>query len=217
METVNTNSDQFIDISVYLKSGMVHWPSDPAFKIERISDMDRGDRNNLSVVSMGVHSGTHIDAPVHFIKDGKGIDVIPFEATIGSTRVIEIEDTESIKPNELMKHNIQQRERVLFKTQNSSRCWKIDEFIESFVYIPNETAKYLVSKGVMTVGVDYLSVGGYKKDGTETHRTLLNGGIWLIEGLNLSNVQPGGYELICLPLKILGGDGAPARAVLRMY
>ncbi len=209
------NNSSWIDISVYLKNGMVHWPSDPPLKIERISDMDKGDKNNLSIISMGVHSGTHMDAPLHFISDGKGIDEMPIEATIGPAHVIEIHDTESIKPDELIKHNINENERVLFKTINSKKCWKDDNFRDDFVYISNEAAEYLVEQKVMTAGVDYLSIGGYKKNGTEVHRIMLGAGIWVIEGLNLSQTETGKYELICLPLKILGSDGAPARAILK--
>jgi arylformamidase len=106
-------------------------------------------------------------------------------------------------------------DRVLFKTRNSQECWNSSQFRERFVYIPLETAEYLADCNVQTVGVDYLSVGGYEIDGPETRRALLKAGIWIIEGLNLKDVEPGDYELICLPLNIVGSDGAPARAVLR--
>jgi len=104
---------------------------------------------------------------------------------------------------------------VLFKTRNSTRCWQSDSFVEDFVYISQEAARYLAESAVQTVGVDYLSVSGFRKDGVETHRALLEAGIWIIEGLNLSQVQSGRYDLICLPIKMVDGDGAPARAVLR--
>lgn len=134
---------------------------------------------------------------------------------MGLAQVIAIQDHESIKPDELRPHAIQRGERILFKTQNSSRCWQTDQFIEDFVYISQEAARYLAELGVQTIGVDYLSVGGYKKDGPQTHQALLGAGIWVIEGLNLAQIEPGSYELLCLPLKIAGGDGAPARALLR--
>jgi arylformamidase len=194
---------------------MVHWPGDPPFEIERVHDMSRGDANNLSSIRMGAHSGTHIDAPLHFITDGKGVDEMPLEATIGRARVIEISDTTSIKPRELRHHRIQRGERILIKTGNSQRVWNSDSFVEDFVFISNEAARFLAERGVMLVGVDYLSVGGYKRNGSEVHRILLEAGIWLIEGLDLSRVVPGKYELICLPLKIAKGEGAPARAVVR--
>lgn len=206
---------QWIDISVPLYSGMVHWPDNPAVKIERMLDMDCGARCNVSTLSMGSHTGTHMDAPLHFINKARGMDQMPINATLGLTRVIEIRDSESIKPAELDRHKIQRGERILFKTRNSSKSWNSDEFDEHFVYISQEAARYLARRRVQTVGVDYLSVGGYKRDGLETHQALLGAGIWIIEGLNLSKVKPGRYELVCLPLKILNGDGAPARAILR--
>ena len=140
---------------------------------------------------------------------------MPPEATIGRARVIEISDTVSIKPRELRHYRIQRGERILFKSKNSPRVWKTDSFVEDFVYISREAAHFLAERGVMLIGVDYLSVGSYKRNGSEVHRILLEAGIWLIEGLDLSRVVPGKYELICLSLKILKGEGAPARAVLR--
>src|SRR6266704_2959616 len=107
-------------------------------------------------------------------------------------------------------HQIQSGERILFKTRNSARCWQTDNFVEDFVYISHEAAQYLAAQRIQTVGVDYLSVGGFFKDAVETHRALLSAGIWIIEGLNLSSIQPGTYELICLPLRVTGSDGAPA-------
>ncbi len=208
-------ADTWIDISVPLHTGMVHWPDNPPVQIGRMLDMNRGDPCNVSTMSMGSHTGTHMDAPVHFIPTGQGINKMPLEAAMGRARVIEIQDSTSIKPDELRPQNIQCGERVLFKTINSTRCWKTDSFVEDFVYISQEAARYLAELAVQTVGVDYLSVGGFKKDGVETHRGLLEAGIWIIEGLNLSQVQPGIYDLICLPLKIVNSDGAPARAILR--
>jgi arylformamidase len=205
----------WIDVSVPLHSGMVHWPDNPPVRIEYMLHMGRGDVCNVSTLSMGSHTGTHMDGPFHFLPEGKGLQEMPFHAALGRARVIEIRDPESIKPGELRPHNIQQGERLLFKTLNSTRCWKTDTFVEDFVYISQEAARYLASVGVLTVGIDYLSVGGYTKDAVETHRALLEADIWIIEGLDLSQVEPGTYELICLPLRIDGSDGAPARAILR--
>jgi arylformamidase len=208
-------ANSWIDVSVPLYTGMVHWPDNPPVQINRILDMERGDSCNVSKMSMGSHTGTHMDGQIHFVKGGKGIDQMPLEATIGPARVIEIHDPESIKPEELRSHAFQPGERVLFKTLNSQRCWHSDTFVEDFVYISHEAASYLVEQHIQTVGVDYLSVGGFKTDGVETHRALLEAGIWIIEGLNLSAIQPGTYDLICLPLRIRDSDGAPARAILR--
>lgn len=205
----------WIDISVPVYTGMVHWPDNPPVVIERMQDMERGDAANVSKLSLGAHTGTHMDAPLHFLPDGAGIDTMPFSATLGIARVIEIHDPVSIKPSELAGHAIQPGERILFKTLNSSRCWQTDSFVEDFVYISADAASYLAGRGVQTVGVDYLSVGGFRADGAATHRALLEAGIWIIEGLNLAQVRPGSYELICLPLRLLHADGAPARAILR--
>jgi arylformamidase len=170
---------------------------------------------NLSAISLGSHSGTHIDAPLHFIPTGKSVPEMPFDAVIGPARVLEIADPESVKPEELAPHDIRSGERILFKTRNSERCWKTDSFIEDFVSISPGAAHFLAEKGVRAVGIDYLSVGAYGKNGGETHRILLESGAWIIESLDLSGVEPGEYELICLPLKVLNSEGAPARAVLR--
>jgi len=212
---ISTAPSNWIDVSVHTYDKMEHWPDNPPVKIERMLDMNKGDVCNVSTISMGSHTGTHMDAPVHFLLGGLGIDQMPLDAGIGRARIIALEDMESIKPNELRQHNIKRGERILFKTRNSDHAWKTGTFVEDFVYISKEAASYLASIGIQLVGVDYLSVGGYKKDGAETHRALLEAGIWIIEGLNLSAVKPGNYDLICLPIKIKGSDGAPARAVVR--
>ena len=205
----------WMDISVAIHTGMVHWPDNPPVRVEYMLHIERGDICTVSTLSMGSHTGTHMDGPFHFLPEGQGLHEMPLDAAIGLARVIEIRDPESIKPDELRPHNIRQGERLLFKTKNSARCWQTDTFVEDFVYLSQEAARYLASVGVQTVGIDYLSVGGFKKDGLETHLALLGAGIWIIEGLDLSQVEPGTYELICLPLKIAGSDGAPARAILR--
>lgn len=205
----------WIDVSVPLHTGMVHWPDNPAVSIERMMSMDRGDTANVSNISMGAHTGTHMDAPIHFVQGGEGIDMLPLDAVLGAARVISIGDAVAISRAELEPYDIQRGERILFKTRNSNRVWSTDGFVEDFVYISAEAAGYLADRGVRTVGVDYLSVGGYTKDGPESHHALLGAGVWIIEGLNLASVEPGTYELVCLPLKIVGGDGAPARAIVR--
>lgn len=209
------SKEGWFDISVPLRSGMVHWPDNPPVRIEWMLDMECGDVANVLTLSLGSHTGTHMDAPIHFVPGGMGMDRMPLDATVGRARVIEIQDLVSIKPDELDPHGIGHGERVLFKTRNSARRWWVEEFVEDFVYVSQEAARYLADRGVRTVGVDYLSVGGFWKDGVETHQALLGAGTWIIEGLYLSGVEPGQYELICLPLKVKDGDGAPARAILR--
>ena len=207
----------WIDISVPLRSGMVHWPGDPSVQIERRLALDRGEVMNLSAVSMSLHTGTHMDAPLHFLRQGASLDEMPLAATVGRARVIEIRDPESVKPEHLDGRRIRRGERILFKTRNSKRCWARAEFCEDFVYISKEAARYLAERRVQTVGIDYISVGGFHRDTVETHQILLEAGIWIIEGLNLAGVRPGRYELVCLPLRVLRSDGAPARAILRRY
>ena len=205
----------WIDVSVTLKTGMVSWPGDPPARISHDKEMERGDPCTVSLLEMGAHTGTHMDAPAHFVLGGIGIGEVPLDAAVGAARVIPIHDRESIKPGELERHAIRRGERILFKTRNSERCWDTDSFVEDFVYISAAAARYLAERRVRLVGMDYLSVGGFRADGVETHQALLMAGIWLIEGLNLKLVEPGRVQLICLPLKIAGGDGAPARAILR--
>lgn len=205
----------WIDITVPLRNAMVHWPGDPPVHIERTADVERGDSHTLSEISMGSHSATHVDAPLHFLTHGNSVDEMPLDTMIGLARVIEIQDNESIKPEALIKHRIRQGERLLFKTSNSSRVWQSDQFIEDFVYLTKDAASFLADRKVRLVGIDYLSVGGYQRDGSAVHRTLLMGGIWIIEGLDLSQATEGTVELVCLPLKLSRGDGAPARAIVR--
>jgi arylformamidase len=208
-------NSEWIDVSVPLRNGMVTWPGDAKFERSSTLQMAQGDPCNLSQISTTAHIGTHMDAPRHFLADGAGIETMPIAATMGRARVIEIADPEVIRTSEVEPHHLAKGERILFKTKNSRDCWKTDQFQEKYVYIEPETAHYLAQRGIQTVGVDYLSVGGFESGGPETHRVLLGAGIWIIEGLDLEHVEPGEYELFCLPLKIIGSDGAPARAVLR--
>ncbi len=210
-----SESFRWLDISVPLRNAMVHWPSDPAVRIENVKDMEHGTSSTVSMISMGSHTGTHMNAPLHFIRQGVGIDKMSLDTTVGRARVIGIQDTESIKPEELYQYHIRSGERILFKTRNSLRVWQTDTFIEDFVFISKEAARFLTEHKVRVIGVNYLSVGGFKRDGAETHRALLEGGVWIIEGFDLSRVKPGKYDLICLPLKLDQGDGAPAQAILR--
>jgi arylformamidase len=209
------HKDGWIDVSVSLHSGMVHWPDNPPVQIERTLSIEHGDAANVSEISMGAHTGTHMDGPIHFVPEGKGLDKMPLDATIGRARVIEISDPVAVKLEELHSYRLQRGERILFKTRNSARRWSSEDFMEDFVYVSQGAARYLADRGIRTVGVDYLSVGGFRKDGEETHQALLEAGIWVIEGLDLSEVEPGEYELVCLPIKIEQSDGAPARAILR--
>jgi arylformamidase len=215
----NRTGGNWIDVTVPLKEGMAIWPGDVTIKIERRRSMERGDAANNSAISLGVHTGTHMDAPKHFIKDGRSIDKLPLETSVGPARVIEIKDKISIKPEELKLHNIKKGERILFKTNNSPRCWQTDAFVNDFVFVTRDAAQFLVDAGVILVGVDYLSVGSpldpEKALRPDTHQILLGAGLYLIEGLNLTAVKAGDYNLICLPLKLMDAEGSPVRAILQ--
>ncbi len=194
---------------------MPGWPGDPAFAIKRILDQANGDACTLSHISLSVHTGTHMDAPLHFLPDGATMDTMPLEAVIGPARVIPIRHPKAIHRAELMEHGIQAGERILFRTVNSDGLWRSDAFYENFVFIARDGAEYLAEVGVKTVGVDYLSVGGFSEDGVETHQALLGAGIWIVEGLDLGLIEPGNYEMVCLPLRLANAEGSPARAILR--
>ena len=215
LQTTTANSPavsgKWVDVSVPIYAGMVHFPDNPSIEIETLSHVDRGDLCTVSRLTMGSHTGTHIDAPIHFLRGGTGAEQIPVENLIGPARVIEIKDPDAVKAEELRLHKLGARERLLFKTSNSERCWKTSQFVPDFVSIAEDAASYLASLNTLAVAIDYLSAGS-----PETHRTLLGAGVVIIEGLNLTGISQGRYELLCLPLKILGGDGAPARVLLRV-
>jgi arylformamidase len=207
---------EWIDISIGLRNGILQWPGDTPYHLHRAFDMSRdGTEYNLSRLAMSVHVGTHMDAPAHFVRDGRTMESMPLDATLGPARVIEIHNPREITVEELAPYGIRRGERILFKTGNSARQWTTDVFLEDYVHINLAAARHLVEKGVRTIGIDALSVGEYVTDGPECHRILLGAGIWLIEWLDLSAVEPGDYELACLPLKLIGSEGAPARAAIR--
>ncbi len=211
---------EWIDITVPMPvdKPMQYFPDDPQPpKIERIFDVDKGDRVTMSQININSHNGTHIDAPLHFIYGGSSIDEMPLDTTVGPARVIEIKDNESIKVKELEPYNIRSGERILFKTQNSEKAYKSDKFVEDYVYMATETAHYLAERKIRLVAIDYITIGSYhdKKNIGETHETLLKAGVYILEMINLSGVKPGEYELLCLPLRMERGDAGPCRAILR--
>jgi arylformamidase len=192
---------------------MVHWPDNPAVHLESEEEVHEGGICRVSSLSLGVHTGTHFDAPNHFDVPGGGVDALPIEALVGEARVIEFGATTVDRPD-LEPHAIARGERLLFKTTNSHRCWSTDAFVPDYVYVTLSAADYLATRGVRTVGIDYLSLGG-PRDGAATHRRLLEAGVCILEGLDLRRVQEGPYDVIALPLLIPGSDGAPARVLLR--
>jgi arylformamidase len=208
------------DISVPITPGETPtYPGDPGIEIGSWAAISRGDPANVSVLDFGAHTGTHVDAPAHFIEGAPGVTSLPLDALLGKALVVEIPDgvtaIEESHVEEMLHADVS---RVLFKTRNSAFWGNArGRFREDFTYIAPGAARALVSRGVRLVGIDYLSVEKFGSKDFETHRTLLSNGVVILEGLDLRAVAPGKYELLCLPLKIAAGsgDGAPARAVLR--
>jgi arylformamidase len=208
------SDNKWIDVSVDLCSELPTWPGDPTLNISKFADMDKGKVCNVTQLSLSAHTGTHMDSPRHFVKDGKTMSDWPLESTTGVVKVFEITDKESIKVAEIKDFDIQKGDKVIFKTPNSSYEWFKQPFNNNFVCFSTEAAEYLAKKQIMTVGIDYLSVGGLK-NGVEVHNFMLNAGLWIIEGLYLKDIKPGRYELLCMPIKLKGADGAPARAFMK--
>lgn len=208
--TSSEETAEWIDVSVPIHGGMVHWPDNPPIELEAIMHLDRGDICTVSALRMGLHTGTHIDGPNHFIPGASGADSVPLENLIGPARVVEIGDHRFVTEAEISRENIGNYERILFKTSNSRRCWNGPEFVSDCVSLAEDAASYLADLNTMAVGIDYLSIGS-----PVVHRILFKAGVVVIEGLNLSRVSPGEYELLCLPLRVLDGDGAPTRALLK--
>jgi arylformamidase len=208
----------WMDVSVAIRDGMVHWPDNPPVVVEKTMDMAHGAPANVSRLAFGVHTATHMDAPCHFKDGATAVDQLPFEAGVGPARVIEIRDPERITVAELEPHGIRAGERILFKTANSPRAWRSARFVEDAVHLTAEAARWLADRRVRTIGIDYLSVGGFAADNAvAVHEPLAAAGTAIIEGLDLTGVPAGPCDLICLPIKLAGGDGAPARAYVRPH
>jgi arylformamidase len=205
---------KLIDVSVPLDPSLASYPNNLPFSLEAIKRIARGDSSNVSALHMSAHTGTHVDAPRHFYDEGTGTEALALEMLIGRTRVIELRPRAGITAEELATVDLSEDVRVLIKTPNS-KLWGDPEFHKDYVGVTESGAKYLVEHGIKVVGVDYLSVEVFKTPGAPAHHVLLGGGTIVIEGLNLRDVDPGIYEMICLPLKVVGSDGAPARVVLR--
>jgi arylformamidase len=195
---------KIFDISVPIRTGMVTYPGDPKVQLERWSSISEGAVANLSRLDFGVHSGTHVDAPRHFIDGAAGAEELPLDVLVGPCVVVAVEGLSL----EDMARVPEGAERVLFKTPNSE-LWAQNEFPDEFARLDGKAAQFLVKRGVNLVGVDWLSVGD-----EDAHHILLDAGVVPIEGLDLRGVDPGDYFLFAAPLKIEGSDGAPARVVL---
>jgi arylformamidase len=207
---------EILDISVAIRSGMIVYHGDPPVELQRVADLARGDGANVSRLGCGVHTGTHVDAPVHFLDGGAGAEALPLDALLGPAHVVDASaadaDLDAVAVDRLaIPAGV---ERVLLKTRNSA-LWALDGFSTRFVGLTADGAEALVRRGLRLVGVDYLSVAPPPPvDPAPTHLVLLSAGVVILEGLDLRDVDPGRYDLVCLPLRIVGSDGAPARAVL---
>ena len=206
-------STGWIDVTRPMRSGMPHWPGDPELQMDRICDIKRGDACNVSKLTLCAHTGTHMDAPVHYLDDGPGMEAAPLDALLGPVRVLQCDDPVSIRRTWLQQFELESGGREFFKTAGSAAAH--EQFREDYIYIGSDAAEYLAERHTRLVGIDTMSVGGFYDHMVETHVALLGAGCWIVENLDLSQVEPGAYEAICLPIKFTDCDGAPARVLLR--
>ena len=208
-------SRKLYDVTVPIRAGMPVYEGDPDVRIERTSSIADGATANVSRLDLGAHTGTHIDAPIHFRDGASGIDALPLDVLLGPAQVVDATHLDAhldahAHASLAITNDVQ---RLLFKTKNS-RLWQRDTFSRDFIALAESGARELIERGVRLVGIDYLSIAP-PDDPAPVHRVLLDAGVVIVEGLDLRQVDAGAYELICLPLRIVDADGAPARAVLR--
>jgi arylformamidase len=209
---------RLIDISLPLQPDLPTWPGDPRLQRERFVCMEEGHVANVSQLACCVHVGTHVDAPYHFVADGKTVEHLALDTLIGEAVVVHVPDVESVTAADLERLTLPAGvQRLLLRTHNSA-LWAagMAPFREEYVALTEDAAQWVVDHSIRLIGVDYLSVQRYH-DGPRTHQILLEAEVIILEGLNLAHVAPGTYELLCLPLKLIGAEGAPARTVLRAY
>lgn len=200
----------WLDATTPIRDGMVHWPDNAPVLIRKTLSIATGAAANVTEVSMSAHTGTHVDAPLHFIANGADATTLNLAQLMGPAQVVAISDPNSISLAEVQRLDLKVGSRLLFKTRNSASEWSTEPFKTDFVALAADAARYLRDAGVICVGVDYLSVGN-----ADAHHALLDAHICIIEGLALQRIAPGDYELLCLPLVVVGSDGAPARVLLR--
>ena len=202
------------DISVPIRPGGLVYPGNPEIEISLQQAVAKGAGANVSVIRFGSHTGTHADAARHFFDDGQPVDEIPLDRLIGPALLLGFADNvRAVGAAELKAQNLNGHKRILLRTRNSALLSQKD-FARDYTYLAPDGAEYLVEKGVELVGIDYLSIEQFHSGHHRTHRTLLAKSVVILEGLDLSVPKPGEYQLVCLPLRIEGCDGAPARAVL---
>jgi arylformamidase len=205
---------KIFDVTVPLSARLPTFPGDPPFRLEATHRIADGEPYNVSRLIMGTHAGTHVDAPYHFEAEGATVDTLPLEILMGKVRVVELHTRECIDRHDLEELDLRDDLRVLFKTRMSGQL-RNAEFHEGFVHLTAEAADHLAQSGIKLVGIDYLSVEKFGSKDFAAHHALLRAGVIILEGLDLSAVEPGEYEMACLPLLVEGADGAPARVVLR--
>jgi len=203
------------DVTVTLREDMPFYPGDARFSRHFLSTMRAGQACNVSELALSSHTGTHVDAPWHMRDDGPRLDEVPLSVFVGPAAVVEIADPHAVRRRELEPLNWCGVQRVLFKTANSGKLENVDHFVSDFVYIAPDAAQFLAEQDLLVVGLDYLSIDPPGGNGHPAHQALMAAGVVLLEGLDLSDVPQGSYELICCPLKVAGADGAPARVLLR--
>jgi arylformamidase len=199
---------EILDVSVPIRPGLTIWPGDPEVEVELAAAIADGAPANVTRLALGAHTGTHVDAPVHFLDGAGGVETLPLDALVGPCVVLDATAASQDLGPDALADLAPGTERVLFKTRNSE-FWALDRFVEDFVALSDACAQEVVRRGVRLVGIDYLSIGG-----PEAHRTLLRAGVVPLESLDLRAVEPGAYRLVCLPLALVGADGAPARTLL---
>ena len=204
-----------LDVTVPITNSMPVWPGDPQVRLSPKSHLSRDKSHTvkLTAIEMGSHTGTHVDAPYHFVEGGKRLHEIPLEQLTGKATVLEIAGVRSIGLGNLEHRKWDGIERVLFKTDNSQH-WQDEKFYEEFIYLEPDGAEFLVQRGIQLVGIDYLSIDEFKSEKHPTHFALLTRDIVILEGLNLSKVPAGEYTLFALPLNLQDADGAPSRVIL---
>jgi arylformamidase len=201
------------DVSVADRPDMHVYPGDPTLEQTQVRAIKRGDAANLTHLSLGAHTGTHVDAPAHFIDGGATLEQVPLDRMVGPAQVLDLRGLAAIDAAALHRHEIRAGDIVLLRTDNSER-WEKQGFQTDFTYVTLDAAQHLVERGIKTVGMDYLSIEQFGSKDFAVHKLLLGKGIFIIEGLDLREIAAGPYLLSCLPLKLEGVDGAPARAVL---
>lgn len=205
-----------LDISLPLHRDLPVWPGSPGMRLTSLASLDAGDEVNVSQLEIELHTGTHVDAPRHFLADGPTVERLDLAALIGEATVAHLTETQAVTPADLESLDLPpSTRRLLLRTRNSDLWARHDRhFRPDFVALTAAAARWIAEREIRLLGVDYLSVQRFGDD-PQTHRVLLAAGVVIVEGLDLSAVAPGTYELICLPLPLVGAEGAPARAILR--